>query len=95
MQNRASLGINLDKGFIIAGESNGSDIGLAVARLYADRQPFSPPLTGLYLACPAVMNKDTVPEKYKNYFLSMDQNANAPVLPADSIKFIQCRCALF
>jgi len=90
-----NLGLNLAKGFILAGESNGSDIALAVARLYADGQPLSPPLTGLYLACPMVMNKDTVPEKYRECFVSMDQNADAPVLTSESIQFLQCMFSSF
>ena len=89
-QNHSSLSINPSRGFIVAGESNGADIALAITQLYAEEQLLSPALTGLFLACPMVMNKDTVPEEYKDYFISMEQNAKGPVLTDESIDFTQC-----
>jgi hypothetical protein len=37
------------------------------------------------------MTRDTVPEKYKDYFISMEQNAKGPLLTAESIDFIMCQ----
>ncbi|GAB1312071.1 Alpha/beta-hydrolase [Madurella fahalii] len=88
-QNFGQLHINPAKGFILAGESNGSDIALAIAHLYREQHPVLPALTGLYLACPMVMDKDTVPEKYRDYFLSMEQNADGPILVTKSMDFIE------
>jgi len=44
-------------------------------------ETLSPPLTGQYLAIPALVPDSKVPEKYRQYFLSVEQNKNAPVLP--------------
>ncbi|OIW26347.1 alpha/beta-hydrolase [Coniochaeta ligniaria NRRL 30616] len=87
-ENHADLNINLSRGFIIAGESSGADIALVLAHLYAEEQLSSPPLTGLFLSCPMVMNRDTVPEKYKDSFISMEQNAKGPIITPESIEFI-------
>lgn len=89
-ENYAHLEIDPTKGFIIAGEGNGADISLAIAHMYAD-EASSPPLTGLYLACPQAVTQETVPERYRDYFLSLDQNANAPILTAESLEFIRCK----
>lgn len=89
-QNHADLNINPSRGFIVAGESNGADIALALAHMYAEEQPPSPPLTGLFVACPMAMNRDTVPEKYKDFYISMDQNAKSPIHTAESIDFVIC-----
>ncbi|KAB5513580.1 Alpha/Beta hydrolase protein [Coniochaeta sp. 2T2.1] len=87
-EHHAELGINPSRGFIIAGESVGADIALVLAHLYAEEQPPLPPLTGLFLTCPMVMTRDTVPEQYKDRFISMEQNAGGPFITAESIEFI-------
>ena len=88
-QNHNSLGINPSEGFLVAGESNGADIALAIAHLYAD-EVASPPLTGLYLAAPEVMNTETVPDRYRDRYISPEQNVKAPIRPAESLEFIRC-----
>jgi hypothetical protein len=40
------------------------------------------------------MNQETVPEKYKDYFFSMVQNAKAPIVDAGSIQFTACKARL-
>lgn len=92
-ENHADLNINLSRGFIIAGEATGSDMALVLAHLYAQEQVSSPPLTGLFLSCPMVMTSDTVPEKYKDSFISMEQNAEGPIITRESIDFMMhCEC---
>jgi acetyl esterase/lipase len=92
VENYADLNINPSRGLIIAGQSSGADIALVLAHLYAEEHVSSPPLTGLFLACPMVMTSDTVPEKYKDRFISMEQNAEGSLITAESIKFIMCEC---
>ncbi|CAM1506888.1 Fc.00g065290.m01.CDS01 [Cosmosporella sp. VM-42] len=48
----------------------------------------SPPLTGVFASIPGGVNEETVPDKYKDYFFSKQQNANAPILSAESVKFL-------
>lgn len=62
-------------------------MALIVAHLCLNDK-LSPPLTGIYAAMPGGVNHETVPEKYKDRFVSFEQNANAPVLSLESLKFI-------
>jgi len=94
VKNLEQLGINPSRGLIIAGNSTGSDMAMGIAHLYAQEQPQGPPLTGLYLACPMAMNKDTVPEKYRECYLSMEHNVKAPSLTAESVEFVMCKYGL-
>jgi hypothetical protein len=40
------------------------------------------------------MDKSTVPEKYREYYLSMEHNAKVPGLTAESAEFILCKSGL-
>lgn len=92
-ENAKSLGINPQKGLLVGGESAGADLALSVAVLHRDAE-ISPPLTGVYAAIPSAMNEEVLPEKYKDRFFSLEQNANAPCLTAESMKFIQSKFLL-
>ena len=82
--NAKSWGADPSTGFIIGGTSAGGNITAVVAHLARDEK-LSPPLTGQYLAIPAVLPASKVPEKYKEYYLSYEQNKTAPVLPQAAI----------
>ena len=92
-ENAHSLGINPQKGLLVGGESAGADLALSVSVLLRDAH-ISPALTGVYASIPAVIDEESVPEKYKDRFLSLEQNANAPCLTAESMKFIQSKFSL-
>ncbi|KAL6855845.1 Alpha/Beta hydrolase protein [Trichoderma novae-zelandiae] len=47
-----------------------------------------PPLTGVYAAIPGGVNHKTVPDKYRDRFISLEQNADAPVMSAAAVAFI-------
>ncbi|KAK5656013.1 hypothetical protein OQA88_5151 [Cercophora sp. LCS_1] len=87
MQNLDDLGINPSKGLVVGGDSNGADMALVIAHLYTQEQQ-GPPLTGLYLACPIAMIESNVPDRYKEYYLSMEQNAKASALTKESVEFL-------
>ncbi|KAH0493954.1 hypothetical protein TgHK011_000594 [Trichoderma gracile] len=87
-QNAKTLGIDPAKGFLVGGESSGADMALIVAHMCLD-DGLRPPLTGIYAAIPGGVNDETVPEKYKDRFISFEQNADAPVLSTASISFIR------
>jgi acetyl esterase/lipase len=82
--NAKSWGADPSKGFVIGGTSAGGNITAVLSHLARDEK-LSPPLTGQYLAIPTVLADTRVPEKYKPYFLSYEQNRNAPVLPVAAI----------
>jgi len=75
----AFLGANPKAGFVIGGASAGGNISAILAHLARDEK-LEPPLTGVYLAVPAVMPPISVPEKYKAEFISLRENTNDPVL---------------
>lgn len=86
-ENVQSLGIGPEKGFLVGGESSGAEMAVIAAHLYVNDK-LSPPLTGIYAAIPGGVNHQTVPEKYKDRFISLEQNADAPILSRSSVDFI-------
>ncbi|KAK0622431.1 Alpha/Beta hydrolase protein [Immersiella caudata] len=88
LKNAKELGINPSRGLVVFGDSNGADMALVIAHLHAQEQPEGPKITGLYLACPVSMIEENVPEEYKEYFLSMEHNTDAPGLTAESVRFV-------
>lgn len=88
VDNAKSLGINLSKGFLVGGESAGADLALGVTRLRLDEKQ-APKLTGIFSSISGAVTEDTVPETCRDRFLSLKQNASAPVVTADSIEFIR------
>jgi acetyl esterase/lipase len=83
--NANSWGANPAVGFVVGGTSAGGNLAAVLAHVARDEK-LSPPLTGQYLAVPMVLPQSKVPEKYKPYALSYDQNKDAPILPVASIE---------
>lgn len=77
----------LKKGFIVSGISAGGTLAGVVSHLARDEK-LSPPLTGVHLSVPGLMQVDGVPEKYKNEVLSFEQNENAPVLNMEGVRIL-------
>ncbi|OBS26614.1 hypothetical protein FPOA_00557 [Fusarium poae] len=89
-QNADKFGINPSKGFIIGGTSSGADISLVVSHLYHDAE-IEPLLTGVYAPITSGVNDQTVPEKYKDHFISWEQCAKAPVFSSESMNFVHSK----
>ncbi|GME42156.1 alpha/beta hydrolase fold-3 domain-containing protein [Neofusicoccum parvum] len=85
--NHASLGANVDPGagFIVGGASAGANLAAVVAQRWLDEKA-SPPLTGLYLSIPVLLDEEIVPDRYRDLWFSRDQNANAVIVNADAMK---------
>lgn len=75
--------VDAKKGFIIGDLSAGAAISNNVARLARDLEP---PLTGQLLACGIYIDPDSVPDRFKEFYLSMEQNKTAPILDTTSLK---------
>jgi len=73
------LGVNSTKGFLVGGISAGGNFSAVASHLYRD-EGLSPPLTGVYLSIPSTCPPEHLPEKYKEFYLSREQNKNAPVV---------------
>ena len=65
------------QGFIMGGVSAGGALTAALSRMFQD-EPLSHSLTGQWLCIPSVMDATCVPEKYKDYYISSDQQADTP-----------------
>ncbi|CAK7217048.1 hypothetical protein SCUCBS95973_003019 [Sporothrix curviconia] len=78
VQNASKLGADLSEGFVLGGTSAGGNISIVLSHMARDEK--LPPLTGVYMNVPLVMAPEAVPEKYKQYYQSREQNALAPIL---------------
>jgi acetyl esterase/lipase len=82
--NAANLQINCAKGFIVGGISAGANLAAVSSHLYCDEMP-GPPLTGVYLSIPTLLDPPSVAAKYKDVYLSREQNKNALILNDSSM----------
>ncbi|CZR51824.1 related to Putative sterigmatocystin biosynthesis lipase/esterase STCI [Phialocephala subalpina] len=87
-ENFIKLGGNPKKGFLVGGISAGANFSAIVTHLYRDDK-LSPPLTGTYLSIPTCMTAELCPEKYKPFWLSREQNKDAPILNNDSMRLFE------
>ncbi|KAH8891894.1 alpha/beta-hydrolase [Thozetella sp. PMI_491] len=89
-ENAGLLGIDAEKGLLVLGESAGADIALAVAHLYQDEKTSAwPALTGIYAAGNSAMSEHTLPEKYRDHWISWKQNAKAPMWTVESMALVR------
>lgn len=82
--NYKEFGADPSKGFVVGGTSAGGNLTAVLAHLARD-EGLSPPLTGQYLAIPAVGSGKLIPEKYKDLWVSFEQNVDVPVLPVAAV----------
>jgi acetyl esterase/lipase len=82
------LGGNPEKGFLIGGISAGANFSSVLPHIYRDDK-IQPPLTGVFLSIPAVMAPNLVPAKYKDVYLSREQNKDAPILNSGSMELFE------
>ncbi|KAH6985140.1 Alpha/Beta hydrolase protein [Ilyonectria destructans] len=86
--NYESLKINPKRGFVVGGFSGGSNFAAVISQLARDER-MDPPITGQLLSCPSVVNRNHVPEEYKDELQSVEQNANAPVINIKSLEIFE------
>jgi acetyl esterase/lipase len=72
-------GGDLSKGFIVAGVSAGANMAATVTHLARDEK-LVPQITGCWLSVPSLLSPEVVPDKYKQDYLSREQNKDAPIL---------------
>jgi len=70
------VGADVDTGFILGGVSSGANLA-AVTAQRATETSFSPRLTGVWMCMPCVLDKNIVPEEFKEVFISREQAAKA------------------
>ncbi|KAH6655908.1 Alpha/Beta hydrolase protein [Truncatella angustata] len=79
---------DLSYGFIVAGSSAGANLAASVAHLARD-QKLNPPLTGQMLMAGTFISYMHVPKRYQPYYLSREQNRDAPLLDLDMCDIFQ------
>lgn len=84
----AELQADPSKGFIVGGVSAGGNCAAVVTRM-AQEEPLAYPITGQWLAIPSLFDAEVVPDKYKSYFISREQNVNAHVLDEAALAAIR------
>ncbi|KKO97335.1 alpha/beta hydrolase fold-3 domain-containing protein [Trichoderma harzianum] len=87
-ENAQSLGADLSAGFIVGGTSAGASLAAVTAQKWVT-QDVSPCMTGLWLNMPVLLEKEYVPDQYKELWFSREQNADAIILNEASLKFIR------
>lgn len=86
--NASVLDADLTKGFVIGGGSAGGNLSIVTAHRSL-KERLSPPITGDLASIPLCMSKETVPEKYKDLWVSREQNTNAPGNPGQDSKSME------
>ncbi|KAK8187821.1 Alpha/Beta hydrolase protein, partial [Phyllosticta capitalensis] len=74
---------NPRNGFILGGNSAGGNMSAVISTLARDSQ-LSPPLTGLNLQIPGIMDAKAPPPEYADEMRSWGQNSDAPVLSTEA-----------
>lgn len=78
--NMATLNADPTEGFVVGGVSAGANIAAVIAQ-QALIVKTTPPLTGINLSVPVLFSvPEDVPEKYRDLWISREQNADAPFL---------------
>lgn len=72
----------------MGGISAGANLAAVVAHLYKDKKQ-SPPLTGQYLSLPTTCDPEALPSKYKEVYLSREQNRDGLILNQKSIDLFE------
>ena len=70
--NATSLGASPEAGFLLGGVSSGGNFTSVLSHRARD-EDLQPPLTGLILQAPSLLPPSTVPEKYRDRYLSRSQ----------------------
>jgi acetyl esterase/lipase len=79
-------GADASKGFIVGGTSAGAIISAVVSHQARDEK-LSPPLTGVWLNVPHVVDQSVLPEKWRGVHTSHEQNKDAPILDKAAVEF--------
>jgi acetyl esterase/lipase len=95
--NAKFLGANPSAGFVVGGASAGGNIAAVIAQKSISNEKvkredrLAAPLTGLWTDVPMLFaHPENVPEAYRQYYLSAEQNANVPgLLTPQAIQFIR------
>jgi len=78
---------------LVGGTSAGGNFAAVVSHLYLNDK-LSPPLTGAFVSIPVLIAPQLVPDKYKNMYLSREQNKDGAILGANTIALFDSKWKL-
>ncbi len=81
-----------EAGFIVGGTSSGAHLASVVSHL-AQSSKLSPSLTGQFLVAGGFLPPSRVPDKYRPYYLSWEQNKDAPTVNRTFLEKFQAAVA--
>jgi acetyl esterase/lipase len=84
----SELGADPTKGLIMGGTSAGAALAAVCARK-AQIEPLAYPLTGQWLNVPSILSEQQVPEKWKDLYVSKQQNEHAPIFPSSALEALE------
>lgn len=84
-QNAEDCQVDLEAGFVVGGVSAGGNLAAVTTQKSLD-EGLSPPITGLWLGVPWVLEPEVVPTKYKEVFFSREQCSGAPGLDRQALE---------
>jgi acetyl esterase/lipase len=87
-ENASALGLDPSAGFYIGGNSAGGNLAAVAAQLWTTEQA-RPPLSGVWLHIPLVLEEEIVPTEYKHLWFSREQNAKGMFLNREALDFIR------
>jgi acetyl esterase/lipase len=92
--NAKSLGADTTAGFVVGGASAGGNVAAVIAQKSlssSEKDKLAAPLTGLWTNVPMLFARpENVPEEHRKYYLSAEQNLDAPgLLTPQAIQFIR------
>lgn len=86
--NSKTLGFDTSAGFVLGGVSAGGNLAATIAQMWYEEKK-SPPLSGIWLSIPHLLEAEIVPQEYRDLWFSRVQNADALILNEESIAWIK------
>ncbi|KAJ3580163.1 hypothetical protein NPX13_g395 [Xylaria arbuscula] len=81
------FGVDLSVGFVLGGVSAGANLAAVTAQKWLSAKK-TPKLTGVWLAIPMVLDEAIVPNKFKDSWVSREQNAEALVIAQRDVVYV-------
>ncbi|RKK75255.1 hypothetical protein BFJ69_g7845 [Fusarium oxysporum] len=86
--NARSVGIQLSNRFFIGGISAGANLAAVTAQQWVTKAK-KPSISGVWLSMPMLLDAAIVPERFKEVWISREQNAEAMILDKPALDFIK------
>ncbi|RYP06888.1 hypothetical protein DL764_002881 [Monosporascus ibericus] len=83
-----TLGLDFSSGFIIGGVSAGANLTAVTVQRWVSEK-LTPPISGVWLSIPYLLEAETVPDQHMDIWISREQNAHAMVIDEATMDFVK------